>query len=94
MLCLPFNEMNKNGCLGARCVRLWSIYGIKQGIPWHFFCFSLFLYKLTQGGYVENIVLYQIYIIKIVTIWHTLAGIYGYGVCGFVLYVVGVEAST
>ena len=54
------------------------------------FCFSLFIYNLTQWGSVENIVLYHKNIIKIITIWHTVVGIFGSGVCGFVVCVVGV----
>ena len=30
-------------CQGARCVISWSIYGLKQGIPWKFFSSSVFL---------------------------------------------------
>ena len=29
-------------CLGEHCVISWSIYSLKRGIPWHFFCLSLF----------------------------------------------------
>ena len=29
-------------CLGKHCVISWSRYGLKWGIPWIFFCFSLF----------------------------------------------------
>ena len=55
-----------------------------------FFCFSLFIYKLTQWRSVENIVLYHKNITKTITIWHTVVGISGSGVCGFVVCVVGV----
>ena len=77
-------------CFGARCVSSWSSYGLKQGIPWNFFGFSLFIYKLAQWGSVENIVFYHKNIMKIVTIWHTVVGIYGSGMCDFVVRVVGV----
>ena len=30
-------------CLGACCASSWSSYGLKQGIPWYFLCFSLFI---------------------------------------------------
>ena len=32
-------------CLGARCVRLWSSYGLKWGITWKF-VFGLYLFLL------------------------------------------------
>ena len=61
---------------------------LKQVTPWHFFGFLWFIYNLTQRGSVENIVLYHKNIMKIITIWHTVVGISGSGVCGFVVYVV------
>ena len=30
-------------CLVEHCVISWSSYGLKQVIPWHFFCFSSFI---------------------------------------------------
>ena len=77
-------------CLGARCVSSRCIYVLKQGIHWQFFCFSLFIYKLTQLGSVENIVLYHKNIIKIITICHTVVGISSSRRCGFWVCVVGV----
>ena len=84
-------------CLGARFVISWRNYGLKQGIPWHFFCFFLFLYNLTQRGSVENIVLYHKNRIKNNNsmaygggyLW--ICGVLFCGVCGGG---VGVEAST
>ena len=38
----------------------------------------------------ENIVLYHKNIMKIITIWYTVVGIYFSGACGFVVCVVGV----
>ena len=55
-----------------------------------FVVFYLFIYKLTQWGSVENIVLYHKNIMKIITIWNTLVGISVSGVCGFLVCVVGV----
>ena len=75
-------------CLRARCVSSWISFSLKQGIPWNF-VFLLFLYKLSQWGYVKNIVLYHKHIKKLISIWHTVVGIYGSGVCGFVVCVVG-----
>ena len=57
--------------------------------PIGIFCFSLFIYNLTQLGSVENIALYHKNLMKIITIWNTVVGIFGYGVCGFVVHVVG-----
>ena len=54
------------------------------------FCLLLFKYKLKQSGRVENIVLYHNNIIKTITIWYTVVGISGSGVCVFVVCVVGV----
>ena len=33
-------------CLGARCVRSWISYGLKQVKPWLFICFFLFILTL------------------------------------------------
>ena len=84
-----FMKCIKSSCLGARCISSWISYGLEKGIPCHFF-FLLFIYKLTQWGSVENIVLYHKNIMKILTIWHMVGGIYcsGSRVCGFVVCVV------
>ena len=60
-----------------------------KGEPLGFFCFHLFIYKLTQWESVENIVLYHKNRMKIMAIWNTVVGISGSGVCGFVVCVVG-----
>ena len=51
---------------------------------------SYCIYKLTQRGSVENIVLYNKHITKTITIWYTVVGISGSMVCGFMVCVVGV----
>ena len=35
-------------CFGEHCVRLWSSYGPKQGIPWHFFVSIYFINDRVQ----------------------------------------------
>ena len=84
-----FMKCIKISCLGARYVSSYISYGLKQGIFW-IVCFLLFIYKLTQWGSIENIVLYHKSIMKIITIWYTVVGIFGSRVCDFVVYVVGV----
>ena len=76
-------------CLGARCVSSWSRYGLKQVIHWHFF--PCCLYISWNNKYLYKISSYtKKYIIKIITLWHTVVGIYGSRGCGFVVCVVGV----
>ena len=45
-----FSEQHKQRagecCLGESCVISWSRYDLKQGIPWKFNCFVLFMFLL------------------------------------------------
>ena len=39
---------------GARCVRLWRIYGLKKGIPWHFYLSYVFLMLQNIVSFTHN----------------------------------------
>ena len=85
--------MNKHFMFGSTLCQLMDQIRPLIGKPLAFCFFYLFIYKLIQRGSVENIVQYHKNITKITTIWHTVVGISGYGVCGFVVCVVGVWGS-
>ena len=36
-------------CLGETCVRSWSRYDLKRGIPWHFFVYLYFIQIMSSA---------------------------------------------
>ena len=51
---LLFMKSIKISCLGACCVISLGIYGPKQGIHWHIFCYSLFILILCLPVHEKN----------------------------------------